>query len=44
MFDYLHTARFTKTYDQLREEALDLVFILTPPLSPYHLIADLTFL
>ena len=29
MLDYLHTAGFTKTYDQLREEAPDLVFI--PP-------------
>ena len=42
MLDYLLTAGFTKTYDQLREEAPDLVFI--PPLLPYHLIADLTFL
>ena len=30
MLDYLHTAGFTKTYDQLREEAPDLVF--NPPL------------
>jgi hypothetical protein len=34
MLDYLHTAGFTKTYDQLREEAPDLVFI-PPPLSSY---------
>ncbi|KIJ96937.1 hypothetical protein K443DRAFT_10254 [Laccaria amethystina LaAM-08-1] len=34
MLDYLHTAGFTKTYDQLREEAPDLLEFKPDPTSP----------